>query len=495
VAKKAVAKKMETVKSEKELKIEEFFADFNAKCLVVKKEKQKIREDFLRAINDLCAMGVPLSIALDRLSADNLGGFYCRSSAMWYSLDNAAKIYPISMKRESQAVFRLSAYMKEEVVPSLLQVALLFTVKRFPGFATTLKKGFFWHYLNSSKTRYAAEEETGIPCRPLIVSKSNSHTFRVIYYKNRISVEFFHVLTDGTGGIEFLKSLISEYLRLLGNEIDSEGLFCSVDSTPTSEEFENAFLKVPNASVSSGFVDKKSLQMSGKLSREKPVRIIHFKVNRDELSAVSKRFDATITGYLLSVIFLALKKSSEELKGELSIQLPVNMRKYVPSKTLRNFAMYCGIRLAMEEIGSREEIIPKVKEQMNKKASFEEMQKMTTATKKLVGSLNLIPLFIKQPIARLVYSFLGDRLFSTTFSNLGVITMPEKMSEKIESMDFILGPSAINRAMCALITHGETSTFSITKTTVDPTFENEILKILEEDGLSVLVEGSELYEN
>ena len=167
----------------------------------------------------------------------------------------------------------------------------------------------------------------------------------------------------------------------------------------------------------------------------------------------------------------------------------------MPSKTLRNFAMYCGIRLAMEEIGSREEIIPKVKEQMNKKASFEEMQKMTTATKKLVGSLNLIPLFIKQPIARLVYSFLGDRLFSTTLSNLGVITMPEKMSEKIESMDFILGPSAINRAMCALITHGETSTFSITKTTVDPTFENEILKILEEDGLGVLVEGSELYEN
>ena len=482
-------------KTEKEQKLEEFFKDFDAKCLVVKKEKKKIREDILRAINDLCAMGTPLSDALERLSVDNLGGFYSRGATMWYALDNAAKIYPISMKRESQAVFRLSAYMKEDIVPSLLQMALLFTVKRFPGFATTLKRGFFWHYLNSSKTRYAAEGETGVPCRPIRVSKSNSHTFRVIYYKNRISVEFFHVLTDGLGGTEFLKTLLSEYLRILGIKVETEGLRCPVDVAPSLEEFENAFQKVPNAAEASGFVDKKSLQMGGKLSARKPVRIIHFKMKPSELSSVSKKYGATVTNYCLSVIFLALKKSSEELKGELSIQLPVNMRKFVPSQTLRNFAMYCGIRLPIEEIGTREEIIPKIKEQMDKKASFEDMQKMTTATKKLVGSLKLIPLFVKQPLVRLVYAFLGDRLFSTTFSNLGVISMPEKMAENIESMDFVLGPSDINGAMCTLVTMGQTSTFSITKSTVDSSFENEILKLFTEDGIDVSAEGSELYEN
>ena len=56
-------------------------------------------------------------------------------------------------------MFRLSVYLKEEVVPEILQIALDFTIKRFPSFATTLKKGFFWHYLDSTKRRFTVEPE------------------------------------------------------------------------------------------------------------------------------------------------------------------------------------------------------------------------------------------------------------------------------------------------------------------------------------------------
>jgi hypothetical protein len=37
--------------------------------------------------------------------------------------------------------------------------------------------------------------------------------FRVIVYHNRIAVEFFHSLTDGTGALIFLKNLVAEYLE------------------------------------------------------------------------------------------------------------------------------------------------------------------------------------------------------------------------------------------------------------------------------------------
>lgn len=37
--------------------------------------------------------------------------------------------------------------------------------------------------------------------------------FRVTYYKNRINLEVFHVLTDGMGGINFYE-LTYQYLRL-----------------------------------------------------------------------------------------------------------------------------------------------------------------------------------------------------------------------------------------------------------------------------------------
>ena len=100
-----------------------------------------------------------------------------------------------------------------------MQMALTFTMKRFPSFATTLKKGVFWHYLDTTKRRFSVEQEKDIPCQPLKVSHSGSQSFRALYWENRISVEFFHVLTDGSGGLIFLKTLVAEYLRLRGVEI------------------------------------------------------------------------------------------------------------------------------------------------------------------------------------------------------------------------------------------------------------------------------------
>ena len=123
------------------------------------------------------------------------------------------------------------------------------------------------------------------------------------------------------------------------------------------------------------------------------------------------------------------------------------------------------------------------------------MQEMVTATVKLVSSIRLIPLFIKQPIAKIVYKFMGEKVYSTTLSNIGVVKMPAEMSDYIESMDCCLGPQAPNRLACTAITANNVTTFSIVKITSDPTFENVMYKLLREDGIDVTVEGSEYYGN
>ena len=120
---------------------------------------------------------------------------------------------------------------------------------------------------------------------------------------------------------------------------------------------------------------------------------------------------------------------------------------------------------------------------------------MVTSTNKMTSMLKYIPLLIKAPIAKIVYGFLGDKIFSNTLSNLGVIKLPEELSSKIESMDFILGTGITNRAGCSVITVNNITTFSISKMTVDPTFEEKLYELLENDNISVTVEGSGLYEN
>ena len=472
--------------------IQQFFSEFDPHFLVSKSNKKQFKADFEAAIMLLHGKGVSIEETLSRLALSNLGGFYARPSIMWFPLDDAAKIYPISMEHGSQQVFRLSVYFKEDVIPELLQMALTFTIKRFASFATTLKKGFFWHYLDMVKRRFSIEEEHDVPCQPIKVSMSGSQSFRLMYYKKRVSAEFFHVLTDGTGAMTFLKCLVSEYLRLCGTKSPSGDIW-NVNDTPTKEEFENAFTRVEKAKTASGFVDKTAVQMNGRLTRRRPCRVLHFKMDAARLREVAKAHNATVTAYLLMQMFYACSAATDELMGDINIQLPINMRKFYPSKTVRNFSMYCGIRIPIEKIGSREELLEKINSQIVEKADKEKMREMITAAVNLVSSIRLIPLAIKQPIAKIVYGLLGEKIYTTTLSNLGVVHFPEEMMEHIDYMDFCLGAQVTNRLACAVVTVGNVATFSISKMTADPAFEEKLYQLLTNDQIAVEVEGSEYY--
>lgn len=484
----------ETLTEDGRKRLDRFFKQFNSHCLLSRPEKRKLRGDFEKAILYYVQAGLPLEDALERLNPSHLGGFYARPPILWFPLDDAAKIYPLSMEHGRMTLFRLSVYLKAPVVPELLQMALDFTIRRFPSFATTLKKGIFWHYLDTAKRRFPVQEEKDIPCQPWQVSLSGSQSFRVLYYGNRISMEFFHVLTDGTGGMMFLKVLTAEYLRLNGAEVIPDETLWDIGTTPAAEEFENAFAKVPQSPSASGFVDKPALQMSGRLTEVNPCRILHFKMDASALKAAAEKYQATVTEYMLGQMFLAGRAATDDLVGEMSIQVPVNMRKFYPSKTVRNFSMYCGVRIPVNEIQNLPGMLDDIHDQLHRKASKESMREMLTATERLVNTLKLVPLVIKQPVARIVYGFLGDKIFTNTLSNLGVVKFPEALAPYIDSMDFVLPPEITNRAACTLITVNHTATFSITKATVDPSFEEKMQELLQADGIVVTVEGSEVYE-
>lgn len=474
-------------------RVRDFFSEFHLHFLVSKKDLRAFREDFEAAIMYLCKNGCSVEEALSRLALFNLGGFWARSSVVWLPLDNAAKIYPVSMGHGKQQVFRLSVYFKERVVPELLQIALSFTIKRFPSFATTLKKGVFWHYFDVTKRHFGIEKENDVPCQPIKVSLSGSTSFRLMYHENRASIELFHALTDGTGALTFLKALCAEYLRLSGVSIADRGDIWPINDTPTAEETENAFAKVEKAKSGSGFIDRVATQMNGRLARRTPCRMLHFKMSSDRLHEVAKSRGVTVTAYLLMQMFYACSAATDETSGDINIQVPVNMRKFYPSKTVRNFSMYCGIRIPIENIRDKESLLSEISAQLVEKTAKDKMHEMITSTRKLVESIRFIPLLIKQPIARIIYGYLGEKVCTTTFSNLGVVDVPDEMAEHIEYMDFCLGAQEVNRLACSAITFGGITTFTISKMTADPTFEERFYKLLCDDGIETSVEGSEYY--
>ena len=458
-------------------------------------EEKLILKDAQRALMYLVREGLPIEEAAERLSSRNLGGFYAHEALSWYPLDDAAKIYPISMKSGKMPMFRLSCYLKMDVVPELLQMALTFTIKRFPSFGTIVRKGVFWHYLDSIKRRFHISEDIGVPCRPIKVTAVGSQSFKVLYHANRISVEFFHVLTDGTGGMVFLKSLVGEYLKILGiSQATGRGVL-DVNSAPQHLETTNDFERLcPKIKKSGGFSGPAAAQMSGRIARRSPCKVVQLVYDTQDLLSYAHSFSVSVTSLVLALMFHAQMNATELFNGKIQIQVPVNMRKFFPqSQTLRNFSMYCSIDLGPEEITDLGTTARLVSEQLTRKSTFEEMSVMMSTARKLVRSLRFIPLAIKTPVARMVYGFLGDSRFSNTLSNLGRVELPAELTPYVEGFDFVLGTCVVSRASCSICSFGNSTVLSVSKNTKDPSFEESLRMISEQIGLHTTVTETPLY--
>lgn len=484
---------LQSLNEEEQNLVNVFFEALQERLDLSKNDERLMKNDLEQALLYYHEQNVPLTTALERLHNDNLGGFYARPPILWYKLDDAARIYPLAMRHGQMTVFRLSATLFNDIVPELLQIALTFTIKRFPRFATSLKKGFFWHYLEPNKKRYQIEKEQFLPCRPLKISSTSASVFRVIYFEKRISVEFFHVLTDGTGGMAFLKSLLATYLELVGKQFVNNGTILAINDTTLFEEENNEFSQKTGAKKISGFNQKRSLQMSGRLSGVKPVQVLHFRLNSQALKNISKKYNVTINTYMLGLVALAARHSTDARKGDIALQVPVNMRKFYNSKTLTNFSLYASVRLPIANINNLNEVLISIDEQTKEKANLEKMSEMMHSTYLMNKGLRFIPLFLKNPIAKIIYGFIGEKIFTTTLSNLGVIQTPEEFKDYVEYFDFVLGPPQVNRVSLTLSSFNEITTFTLTKVTRDPSFETEMLRLLKQDGLEVNIEGSNVY--
>ncbi len=133
-------------------------------------------------------------------------------SLRWMRLDNAAKIYPAAKRRNWNNFFRLSATLTEPIDVPVLRAALDVTVRRFPSMAVRLRRGVFWYYLEEIPQAPEIQPEKSCPLAHVPFGQVRRCAFRVLVYHNRVAVEFFHAVTDGTGGLIFLKTLVAEYL-------------------------------------------------------------------------------------------------------------------------------------------------------------------------------------------------------------------------------------------------------------------------------------------
>lgn len=413
----------------------------------------------------------------------------------WYRLDNAAKIYPVIRTKLWSPIFRYSADMKEPVDPTALQRALNNARFRFPGNFVRLRRGLFWYYFEALNRNVAVEEDVRYPCAPM---QAGGPLFRLRYYGERVSMEFFHGITDGSGAMTFFKSVLAEYLRQKGIDVPCTHGVLDLNAEPDAEELEDSFLRFSRMRVLPSRTEPRAYHPAGTRLYGGRRRITTGVMQVDQLLERSRAMNVTITEYLAALMAQALytlqKSQARGAMYPVKISVPVNLRKYYPTKTLRNFSQYInpGIDPNYGDFTFEETLMQihhSLRFSLTEKNLNARMSKNVSSEQNM--ALRMVPLFIKKPVIFLEWFRTGERIFSMSFSNLGAVELPPRMQAHVQRISFVLNTARYNPLEAGAVSLGKKLTVTFASALEEPHVERLFFTSLIRQGVHVLVESNE----
>lgn len=410
----------------------------------------------------------------------------------WDRLDNTAHLFPVIAGESMSNVYRISVTLTELVQPELLQQALDIVLPKFDGFNLRLRQGVFWYYFEENgKPAPRVREEVNFPCRFIQQNKNQSYMFRVTYYKYRINLEVFHVLTDGMGGINFLKELTYQYLRLAHPELKEQvGDFLSSD---TSMNREDSFLKNYKKSCKKGYQTKRAYLIKGEKLPAGEFGVMHGYMQIPELKEVCHSYGVSINEYLVGVyIWSVYTECMHGMASEqpIRVAVPVNLRPYFNSITTKNFFVMVSAEFhPTKDIYTFEEVLHIVSESLRSQINKENLEKLfsyNVSNEKLLIA-RAVPLFLKNIAMRYVYT--TSALANTaTVTNIGNITVAEEYQPYVELFHAYLAMSKGQHLKGTICSYGKTLVFSFSYDLVDPSVQRGFFRKLAADGVHVEID-------
>ncbi|WP_080146002.1 hypothetical protein [Marinilactibacillus piezotolerans] len=445
----------------------------------------------------------------------------------WIRLDNASNIFLAAKNAIDTKVFRLSAELDQNVNPRILQRALNLVYDQYALYHSVLRRGLFWYYLEESDLRPVVRPETGPPCSPIYHFDRKELLFRVLYHENRVHLEVFHALSDGTGALWFFEDLISEYIALQylepeTTEKESEqkrGADQSEDSFARyfRKSRQKNFAKAALSALEKIYLDREkdssievNIQEASENERtrelktdEKPhvyrirgnrtpdnrMRVIELELTLKKVLSLAKLHQVSLTVYLIALYILAVYQTKEKSSSQttITISVPVNLRQFFPSQSARNFFTTTHLAITFNE-GAEPDLLEICKDLSNQLKEQTNPEYLEEKVNRFI-SFELNP-FIRvtfRPLKDLILKLINlsnNRNVTVAMSNLGKASFPNEVKPYIQGVYF--HTSAIRPQFC-MISHENSLTLSFTTPFVETVIQRRFIELLTEQSIDVVV--------
>lgn len=275
-----------------------------------------------------------------------------------------------------------------------------------------------------------------------------------------LAVDFSHILTDGSGALRFLGTLATQYLRLRGVEVTGWDPFLDPEEEPSADECEDAYSKQfdrrlpgpPNLSPAYHLPDPALPHF----------RVITGQMPAGDVLALARAQGVSLTEYLVALYMhsmaqlraLAADGHRRTKRGIVRIEVPFDMRRFYPSRTMRNFSLYVSPEIDLR-LGaySFDEILRRVHHSMRLQVDRKELGRQIARNVRAERNrfIRSMPLFLKDLLLSFVRQHVGENPYSGVLTNLGRINVPEEIDPHIESFGVMLGPNRRMKAHCAML--------------------------------------------
>lgn len=414
-------------------------------------------------------------------------------SLQWSRLDNAGKIFPPTSSRADPKVFRFACELREPVIPVYLQKALDRTIKDFPHFRVSLRKGLFWYFLESNQLKPQIREETLAPCSPIYHSEHKGLLFRVTYYKARINFEVYHALTDGTGALQFLRVLVYHYLLLRHqDEIGENPPRLDYDAS-LGEKSDDSFQRYydsTNKEKPPKYVN--AYRLSGTRLPEYRMRVIEGEMSASQVVTKAREQGVTVTALLTAALLCSIYRQMtvrDRRKRPISVSVPVNLRKYFQSESARNFFGLIKVSYQFPEGGAELIDVAKAvadcfKQELTPKRLASRMNRLTAIEHNMLA--RIVPLALKD----ISLGFAGryaDLQETCSLSNVGQVNMPRELCPYIRLFDVF--NSAKYLKLC-MVSFEDRMVLTFTSPFVSTDIQKQFFRYLTEMGIDITIRAN-----
>lgn len=415
----------------------------------------------------------------------------------WDKLDNTAHLFPSIAGENMTNVYRISVVLKEEIQKEILQQALDMVLPKIDGFNVRMRTGVFWYYFEENGRKApTVKEESRFPCRYIRQNKNRNYLFRVSFYQKRINLEVFHVLTDGMGGINFLRELTYQYLRLVHPELQEQSGDSLSEDTSLSRE--DSFVRNYKRSRPSGFNKEKAYLIKEDRLPAGEFGVMHGMMSVKELKEVAHRYGASINEYLVSVfVWSVYKELFHGMPGKrpIRVAVPVNLRPFFDSDTTKNFFVMVSAEFRpAKDSYSFEEVVKIVCDSLHAQINKEHLEDLFSysVSNQMNKLMRPIPLFVKNIAMRLVYekSAVAN---TTTITNIGNVKIEELYQPYIDYFHAFLAMSKGQSIKGTICSYRDTLVFTFSSIFSEALVQKAFFRKIASDGAEVKIETNGVY--